>query len=53
MSSKVFDTYGIVVTQTLEDLYKDVEANFIDLYRFINSDDESAFTAQLTPQWAN
>ncbi|QIH33442.1 AAA family ATPase [Sphingobacterium sp. DR205] len=49
LSSKVFDTYGIVVTQTLEDLYRDVESHFIDLYRFINSDDESAFTAQLTP----
>ncbi|NQX42321.1 AAA domain-containing protein [Pedobacter steynii] len=42
-------TYGKVVTSTLEDLYKDVEANFTELYRFINEDDESEFTAQLTP----
>ena len=49
ISSNVSDTYGKVVTSTLEELYKDVEANFTELYRFINDDDESAFTAQLTP----
>jgi AAA domain len=49
ISSNVSDTYGKVVTSTLEELYKDVEANFTELYRFINDDDESEFTAQLTP----
>jgi hypothetical protein len=49
ISLSVFETYGKVVTATLEELYKDVEANFTELYRFINEDDESAFTAQLTP----
>jgi hypothetical protein len=49
ISSKVFETYGAVVTQTLEELYKEVESNFTELYRFINDDDEAAFTAQLTP----
>lgn len=49
ISLKVLETYNKVVTQTLENLYKDVEANFTELYRFINADDEAAFTAQLTP----
>lgn len=49
ISIKVFETFGNVVTKTLEELYKEVEANFTELYRFINSDDEAAFTAQLTP----
>jgi len=49
ISSTVSETYGKVVTSTLEGLYKDVETNFIELYRFINSDDEGGFTAQLTP----
>ncbi|MBB6107688.1 RecF/RecN/SMC N terminal domain-containing protein [Mucilaginibacter lappiensis] len=49
VSSGVLDTYGKVVTSTLEGLYKDVESNFVELYRFINDDDESEFTAQLTP----
>src|SRR5690606_14928062 len=49
ISTKVFETFGNVVTQILEEMYKEVEANFTELYRFINSDDEAAFTAQLTP----
>lgn len=49
ISSNVSDIYGKVVTSTLEGLYKEVEANFIELYRFINNDDEADFTAQLTP----
>lgn len=48
-STEVLAVYSKVVTSTLEELYKDVETNFTELYRFINEDDESAFTAQLTP----
>ena len=48
-SSTVFNTYNQVVTDTLEELYKDVEANFPELYRFINSDDEATFTAKFLP----
>ncbi len=48
-SLTIFNTYNSVATKILENLYKDVEANFTELYRFINSDDEATFTAQLTP----
>ncbi len=49
VSIGVFETYAKVATSTLEGLYKDVESNFVELYRFINNDDEAEFTAQLTP----
>ncbi|OOQ56656.1 AAA family ATPase [Mucilaginibacter pedocola] len=47
-SASISKKYGDVVTSVLEQLYKDVEAKFAEYYRFINQDDESAFTAQLT-----
>src|SRR5207249_1246764 len=35
--------------EVLEGLYRQVEQDFADLYREINKDDESGFTAKLTP----
>ena len=46
---KLYETYGAVSTGVLNDIYKKVEGQFSDLYRFINQDDEDEFTAQLTP----
>ena len=49
MTRKVYDTYGTVSTSVLDGIYKKVEGQFIDLYRFINREDEDEFAAQLTP----
>jgi hypothetical protein len=49
LTRKVFDTYGTVSTSVLKDIYKTVEAQFGELYRFINREDEDRFAAQLTP----
>ncbi|MFZ4715888.1 MAG: chromosome segregation protein SMC [Bacteriovoracaceae bacterium] len=49
LTSTVFDTYAKVTTDFLEKIYKEVENDFIEFYRYINSDDESAFTAELIP----
>jgi hypothetical protein len=48
-SAKVLEKYGEVVTAELNDIYKNVETAFRNLYRIINQDDESKFEAQLTP----
>lgn len=45
----VFETYGRVTTEALENIYSNVEAFFSRLYRSINRDDEEDFQAQLTP----
>lgn len=49
IAKKVHEKYGEVVTDELESIYKNVEESFRTLYRVINSDDESAFEAKLTP----
>src|SRR5579871_2178731 len=49
LARRVFDTYTAASTSVLEGIYKKVEKDFSELYRFINQDDESAFSAQLTP----
>ncbi|MGE6220393.1 AAA family ATPase [Nubsella zeaxanthinifaciens] len=48
VSAEVFKVYGETVTKELDELYTKVELRFIEFYRFINSDDESAFSAKLT-----
>jgi recombinational DNA repair ATPase RecF len=49
LTTKIFNTYAKVTTEFLNGIYKEVEKNFTELYRFINQDDEGGFTAQLTP----
>lgn len=48
-SASVLNTYAEVTTQALNDIYKEVESDFTELYRLVNQDDEGDFTAQLTP----
>jgi DNA repair exonuclease SbcCD ATPase subunit len=49
LASKVFETYAKTSTDFLNGIYKEVETEFSELYRFINQDDESSFSAQLIP----
>jgi hypothetical protein len=49
LTRKIYDTYASVSTNVLEGIYKRVEKDFSELYRFINRDDEDKFAAQLTP----
>lgn len=49
VARKVFDIYAASTTAALNTIYQKVEQEFRDFYRAINSDDESAFEAQLTP----
>ena len=49
LATKIFDIYAKVTTEFLDGIYKKVEKDFIELYRFINQEDENDFTAQLTP----
>lgn len=49
LTRKIYDTYASVSTNVLEGIYKRVEKDFGELYRFINRDDEDKFAAQLTP----
>lgn len=46
---KVFNLYKQTSDAALEKVYEDVQGHFADLYRRINSDDEEAFEAKLTP----
>lgn len=46
---KVFDLYKVTSDAALEKVYEDVQGHFAELYRRINSDDEGAFEAKLTP----
>ena len=46
---KVYETYGEVSTAVLDGIYKKVESQFGELYRYVNRDDEDRFAAQLTP----
>lgn len=49
LTENVSKTYVAVSNQILEGIYKQVEKEFSDFYRFINHDDESGFTARLLP----
>jgi len=49
VANKVRDTYGTSTTAALNAIYQKVEQEFRDYYRAINSDDEGAFEAHLTP----
>ena len=44
-----YDTYCSVLEEELNALYDEVEKDFSTFYRAINEDDESTFTAKLTP----
>jgi recombinational DNA repair ATPase RecF len=44
-----YETYCAVLEEELNALYDDVEKDFSAFYRAINEDDESTFTARLTP----
>jgi hypothetical protein len=48
-AAAVYSTYCATADSVLEDLYDTVEGTFAAYYRFINSDDESTFKAELTP----
>lgn len=41
--------YETVSTNALDEIYKQVEAKFIEYYRRLNKEDESGFTAKLEP----
>jgi hypothetical protein len=45
----VYETYCAVLEEELNALYDEVEKDFSAFYRAINEDDESTFTAKLTP----
>jgi len=45
-----YNTYCNVSRDALEKLYREVEGDFIQYYREINQDDESAFSARLEPE---
>lgn len=47
----ILDVYVTESDKVLEGVYKQVEQEFSDFYRFINKDDESDFTARLTPSF--
>jgi recombinational DNA repair ATPase RecF len=49
ITREISETYAKVSTSVLEGIYKEVEKEFSDLYRFINREDEGKFSAQLTP----
>lgn len=44
-----YDAYCSVLEHELETLYDEVQGDFSTFYRAINEDDESTFTAKLTP----
>lgn len=48
-SSNIFEKYEAVTTSELNLIYKTVETQFQEFYRSINDDNESQFTAALTP----
>jgi DNA repair ATPase RecN len=49
IAALVYDTYCAVSDNAMSTLYKSIENDFGGYYRRINSDDESFFTAQLSP----
>lgn len=48
-SAKAFEIFGDTTTKALERIYEEVQDEFAECYRVINSDDESGFTAALLP----
>ena len=48
-SAKVFEIFGDTTTKALERIYEEVQGEFAECYRVINSDDEAGFTAALLP----
>lgn len=49
LTKQVYGAYASASTSILEGIYKQVEKDFSELYREVNKDDESTFTAQLVP----
>lgn len=49
LANVVLETHSQSATEILTSLYHDVEEKFASYYRAINSEDESDFSAQLTP----
>ncbi len=49
LAQSVYDIYTEESNKVLEEVYKQVEEEFGHFYQLINSDDESAFSAKLTP----
>lgn len=50
LTKQISETYNTVSNSVLEGVYKKVEQNFSELYRDINQDNESKFSAQLVPE---
>lgn len=48
-ASAVYDTYCAVADQVLTSLYEEIQTEFSEFYRYINSDDEGTFMAELQP----
>jgi recombinational DNA repair ATPase RecF len=48
-ATAVYEMYNAVADASLTTLYRTVEGDFSNYYRLINSDDESSFTAGLSP----
>lgn len=48
-AANIHTIYGRTTDKALEEIYKEVEAEFRGYYRAINGDDEENFEAQLTP----
>lgn len=46
---KIYEVYAKVSDSALEGVYKDVESDFSNFYRAINSEDENDFSAKLIP----
>ena len=49
IADQVYQAYVHASTEILNILYKEVESEFSALYRFLNAEDESKFTAAITP----
>jgi len=49
LAKQAYETYTDVSNKALDAVYKEVEADFSSLYCSINNDDETGFTAKLTP----
>lgn len=49
VAHRVVEVYSKSITSELEAIYDEVQANFAELYRSINNDDESSFDAKLIP----
>jgi RecF/RecN/SMC N terminal domain len=52
LAKSIYETYVATSTSELDGIYKTVEKQFSEYYRFINKDDEATFEARLTPSMA-